>query len=315
MGKVRKVLVLKGGWSREREVSLISGAAIESGLAEAGYEVSSLDVRSKSLGILRDHDFEAAFIALHGGYGENGTLQQQLELRGVTYTGSGPEASSRAMDKPRAKFFFERNEIPTPRWEVLPAEAVEDGDAIDSIIAEFGLPCVVKPDSEGSSIGVSIPADKETFVAALDIVREAGDRVLIEEYIRGRELTVGILEEKALPVVEIEYPATYFDIHSKYESEETKYTVAPRLPEEVTEQVQRLAVAAHEALGCRHFSRVDVLLSEDNQPYVLEVNTIPGFTSHSLLPKAAAGVGISFGELCGRIVVAAEVEREMRIAV
>ncbi len=290
------ITVLAGGPGPEREVSLDSGRAVHAALGRLGHRVEMYDIHADDLSALeRPADF--VFIALHGEFGEDGTLQAELDERGLRYSGSGAEASRLAMDKAAAKERFERAGVATPRYEVV------DSLRLKGLADRFATPAVVKPVSSGSSVDTTVARSAAALErAAAEVVQRYG-RALVEEYIAGRELTVGILGDEALPVCEIRTKREFYNYQAKYLDDDTQYLFDPDLPAGVLEGVQRLSLAAHRALGCRVFSRVDCMLDATTmQPYFLEVNTIPGFTSHSLVPKAAARRGINFDELCQRII-------------
>jgi D-alanine-D-alanine ligase len=281
--------VLKGGVSAEREVSLKSGAAVAGALRALGHEVVEVDVTSEAFEV---PDCEVAFLALHGTFGEDGGVQGYLELLGVPYTGCGVEASRVAFDKNDSKARFAAAGVPTPGYQVLmPGETV-------TIVP----PLVVKPPRQGSSVGVTRVMEASALDAALALARRYQPDVLVEQFVEGRELTVGILGETALPVVHIEPLEGFYDYSNKYTAGRTEYHCPADLPAEVTARVQAAALAAHRSLGCVVYSRVDVLLDAQNAPWVLEVNTIPGMTQTSLLPKAAQAAGLDFGKLCERII-------------
>lgn len=286
------VAVLKGGPSSEREVSLRSGAAVAKGLRACGYRVSEVDVLGTQVDLPPDVD--VVFIALHGTFGEDGQLQALLDVRGVPYTGSGAEASRRAFDKVASKAAFVAAGIPTAAYEVLEAGARPT----------LPWPVVIKPPCEGSSVGIHRVDDAAGWEAAAEDCLRYGDRILVEAYLPGAELTVGVLEGRALPAIQIEAPGNWYGYDAKYvhAGGETRYRVPAPLAPALAARCAALAVAAHEALGCRAVSRVDLRLDAAGAPSVLEVNTIPGFTQpDSLLPKAAAAAGIEFPALCDRI--------------
>ncbi len=284
-----RVAVLMGGPSAEREVSLRSGAAVCAGLRAAGYRVDALDVDGASLHL--PDGIEAVFLALHGHYGEDGTVQDELNGLGMPYTGSGAMASRLAFDKILAKQTLEAAGIPTPAYEVL-----TEPDAL-----RLGLPVVVKPPREGSSIGVHAVHDAADWADAAADVLGHGDRLLVEQFIAGREITVGVIAGLALPTVEIAAPDGWYDYRAKYTKGTSSYTVPAVLEPAQAGACRETALRAFAALGCRGAARVDFRLSEAGVPYVLEINTIPGFTETSLLPMAAAAAGIAFDVLCDRI--------------
>lgn len=285
-----RISVLDGGISAEREVSLRTGAAVVVALRGLGHEVTEVVVESKDFRL--PAGCEVAFIALHGTFGEDGEVQRILEGRGVPYTGCGPASSARAFDKLASKRAFVAAGVPTPEFAVC-------GPGTDR--PPIAPPLVVKPPRQGSSVGVTRVTDASRWRDALDEALRFDDPVLVEKMIVGRELTVGILGDEALPVVEIVPHEGFYDYANKYTAGRTEYQCPASLPGGATGRVQAAALAAHRSLGCEVYSRVDVLLDADGAPSVLEVNTIPGMTETSLLPKAAAASGIPFGDLCERI--------------
>ena len=288
--RFKKVAVLKGGPSAEREVSLRSGAAVANGLREAGYDVVEIDVTDFSLNLPRG--IEAVFIALHGAFGEDGRLQRLLDAQGVPYTGSGADASEAAFDKRLSKKVFVGAGVPTAGYEL-----VRKGGR-----RRMPLPVVVKPSCQGSSIGVHMVFSENEWEAAVSDALTYGDEALVEEYIEGREVTVGIVGDKVLPAVEIVTPGDWYSYRSKYNSGgATRYLVPAPLSEETARGCADAAWETFQALGCRGFGRVDIRLSTDGKVNVLEMNTIPGFTETSLLPKAAKQAGMSFPALCAGI--------------
>jgi len=294
-----KIAVLCGGDSSERDVSLRTGEAVAAALDECGHYVRLIDVRGRTLEELDQNDWDLAYIALHGAFGEDGQVQLMLEMRGIPYTGSGVEASRLAMDKAAAKERFRANGVPTPDFLVL--DDTSPAEERRAAVVGIGFPQVIKPAREGSSFGVTAARSVPEAMKGLADSFAFDDRVLVERMVRGRELTVGILGHRALPIIELEYPGRIFDKHAKYTAGVTRHVIDPDLPEGVGEEVRATALVAHQALGCRDISRVDVMLSEDNIPFVLEVNTIPGMTATSLVPDAARASGIEFDELCETI--------------
>lgn len=294
--KTLDVTVLAGGPGVEREVSLNSGRAVLQALCGLGHRVTLCDVGPNDLSAL-DRPADIFFIALHGEFGEDGTLQALLDVRGLRYCGSGAAASRAAMDKAQAKQRFERAGVPTPAYEITSQDSLHD------LTSRFDLPAVVKPVACGSSVDTSIVRTPDELHSAAAAVVEGYGAALVERYITGPELTVGILGEEALPVCEIRTAREFYDYQAKYNDDDTQYLFDLDLPAELLRRVQTLSLEAHRALGCSVFSRVDWMVdAETLEPYVLEINTIPGFTSHSLLPKAAGRVGIPFDRLCQRIV-------------
>ncbi len=284
-----------GGPSAEREVSLRSGTAVANALTATGARVVPMDVRDETFVIPADVD--VVFLALHGTFGEDGSLQRILQERGITYTGSGPEASALAFDKVAAKQTFVVAGIPTPAY-----EAFENGHVPARRLARLGLPLVVKPTRQGSSVGISIVQQDSELPGACELAGRYDDRLLAEQFIAGRELTVGILDGRPLSIVEIRPKKGFYNYEAKYTKGETDYLVPAALDRSIESQAKSLALRAHDCLGCRDYSRVDLMLTQTGELYVLEVNTIPGFTETSLLPKSARASGIEFPDLCARLV-------------
>ncbi len=291
-----RVGVLAGGPSNERDISLRSGKAVHNALLEEGLDAILLDVKDNVREIVEKSRIDVAFIALHGRFGEDGTIQKMLEDADIPYTGSGVEASRLALDKIASKEAFLRQGIPVPRYVVF-----EKGRFNIDETDKLGYPIVVKPQLEGSSIGLSIVSEKKLLKEAADKAFQYGGRIILEEYIRGRELTVGILDDKALPVIEIVTKSHLYDYSAKYKDPSTQYLVPAPIDRVSYENARQLGSAAHSALGCSSFSRVDMMMDNLRKILVLEVNTIPGMTERSLLPKAAAATGLRFGELCVKI--------------
>mgnify|MGYP001562277712 FL=1 len=301
--KLGKIGVLMGGPSAERDISLKSGKAVCEALGQLGQDVRPIDIltdnRQENIRLLKSYKIDCVFLALHGRFGEDGTIQGILESLEIPYTGSGILASRLAMDKIASRQIFERGGLSVPKYKVFERAA----HPLKIQMPEgFGLPLVVKPVQQGSSIGLSIVRAKDCWDAAVEAAFEFDERIVVEEYIAGRELTVGILDEQALPVIEIIPKKTFFDFEAKYTTGLTEYVVPAKLDESVALKTQLRALLAHKLLGCFGCSRVDIILDSNNQQRILEVNTIPGMTSTSLLPKAAGIVGIGFGELCLRLI-------------
>jgi len=292
---MKKVVVLMGGTSNEREVSLKSGAAVEKALRESGYDVEPVVLERDSLDSL-PADTKLAFIALHGGYGENGGVQADLDKRGVSYTGPGAAASRIAMDKILTKQLLQEADVPSAPFEIL-----KEGDELKNL----SLPVVVKPPREGSSFGLSKVIRSEDLAAAVEDACRAdgsGD-ALVEAYIPGREWTVSVLGGQALPLVEILAPDGWYGFEEKYTKGVTQFVIPEGLEDQpLITKAQRYALLSFKALGCRGVSRVDFRVSPAGELFVLEVNTVPGMTSTSLLPQAAAKAGITFNELCSKLV-------------
>jgi D-alanine-D-alanine ligase len=298
-----KVVVLKGGVSAEREVSLVTGSQVEAALSEAGFPVASVDTAASDfVERIDDSGADVAFICLHGRFGEDGTMQGLLELVGMPYVGSGVLASAMAMDKRVSKLVFEASGIPTPAAVFI--ERGHDWD-VEAVVAAVGRDAVVKPSREGSAIGVSIVHDPADLPAAVALGLEHDDTVVVERFVEGVEITVGVIgtdEPFALPTLEIVPEHDFYDYESKYEPGMSTHIIPARIPEDARLRSQELALASHRVLGCVGVSRVDLIVPDGEEPTVLEVNTIPGMTTTSLLPEAAQAAGIAFPELCARLV-------------
>jgi D-alanine-D-alanine ligase len=298
-----KVGVLFGGRSAEREVSLKSGAMVLKALQGRGVDAHAFDPAERGLDALQAERFERVFIALHGRYGEDGTLQGALELMGVPYTGSGVLASSLAMDKWRTKLVWHAAGIPTPRYDLLHADT-----DFAAVVQRLGLPIMVKPANEGSSIGMSKVKRAEDLAAAYALAAKYDPIVIAEQFIEGIELTAGVLGSDPLPVIKLETAREFYDYEAKYISDDTRYILPCGLDAAAEAAVQAGVLRAFDALGCRGWGRVDLMMDRDARPYFLEVNTSPGMTDHSLVPMAARHAGIPFDELCVRILASARLE-------
>lgn len=337
-----KIAVLAGGYSTERAVSAISGIMVANALTERSHKVALCDpyfgfskdlahafcyeirpiptltqvtpdlIALRKLGggrndVIAESVFpllqaaDVTFLALHGGDGENGVLQAILDAHGICYTGSNAIASALAMDKIQSKQYFQKAGIPTAPWLAFPKDS-SIKEATEQILSTLGLPCVIKPCHGGSSIGVTIVQDKSALFPALNLAFAGGDAVLAEQYLIGREISVGILGQTALPAVEILPLKGFYDYQNKYQSGCTQEICPAPLCDTAKSNVEHTALATFHTLGLRDYGRVDLILSKDHTVYVLEANTLPGMTSSSLLPQGAAAVGISFGELCERII-------------
>ena len=301
------IAVLAGGPSNEREISLRSGRAVHAALSREGVEAIFVDMHDDIDAVIRAYPMDVAFLALHGRFGEDGTVQRALEAAGIPYTGSGPEASRRALDKIKSKAIFVRNGIPTPHYLVYQAGTTRLED-----LAVLGLPVVVKPHAEGSSIGLGVARTKQELREAIDRALAFDSRLVVEEFIDGRELTVGILEEEPLPTVEIVTRGHLYDYAAKYNDPDTRYLAPAPIDPAISRAAGRIARRAHRAIGCRSFSRVDMMLDRTGGLFVLEVNTIPGMTERSLLPKAAAVAGCDFSALCVRLIRNALTSRQVK---
>lgn len=330
------IAVFLGGISTERDISIRSGIAIFKALKSLNHNAIFIDPAFGMQGIfstldeiyqlpsyseikfdeypqrkylevmnhsiLNSTDF--CFIALHGKFGEDGTIQTLLELKGIPYSGSGPKASAIGMDKNLSKIIFSATGVPTPRWTIVRASEIENFELCEELRKEFGKKMVIKPNDQGSTVGTSIIFDGnlDDIKAGLDYAGQFSNLILVEDYIEGREITVGILGQQALPIVEIIPQSGFYDFEHKYTLGKTEYICPAELPEEVSEFIQETALVAYRAIGCKGFARVDFRLNEDFEPFVLEINTIPGFTETSLVPKAAKAIGIEFPELCQWII-------------
>lgn len=288
-----KVAVLFGGSSAEREVSLMSGSAVLAALQAAGVDAHAFDPAERDLHILKEEGFERAFIALHGRGGEDGTVQGALELMGIPYTGSGVMASALSMDKWRTKMVWLAAGLPTPRYAIL--EIDTDWDAV---VAELGLPIFVKPVHEGSSMGATKVVEAGQLRAAWELAARYDRLVIAEEFIAGAELTAPFLEDRALPLVRIVAPDGNYDYQHKYFTDDTRYDCPCGLPAAQEAELQALVMKCARVLGCRGWGRADLILSEDGRPYLLEMNTSPGMTGHSLVPMSARVAGLDFTALC-----------------
>jgi len=304
MSEFGRVAVLMGGPSAEREISFLSGNAVLAALKDQGVDAHAFDPKERPLSDLAALHFDRAFIALHGRFGEDGTVQGALETMGIPYTGSGVMASALAMDKWRTKLIWLASGIPTPRYRMIDART----DPMQ-LVAELGLPLIVKPSREGSTIGVTKVTTVDGNEVRLAVAEAAkhDDLVLAEEFVEGQELTVSILEDRALPLIRIEAPGGNYDYHNKYFSNDTRYYCPSGLEPQLESLIQASSLAAYRILGCRGWGRVDLILKADGTVQFLEVNTSPGMTGHSLVPMAAKVAGISFPELCIAILRGAHV--------
>jgi D-alanine-D-alanine ligase len=298
-----KVAVVMGGIGEERDISIQSGTCVADALRQAGVNTVTADIAPDNMDILEDRSIDIFFLALHGRFGEDGQLQQILEDKSLVYTGSGPAASRLAFDKIASKKAFAQAGIATPQAiEFSPDTSIQK---LEKQLEQFAGRYVIKPVRQGSSIGISITTDlHEAVTAARKTADKFGD-CMIEKFITGRELTVGVLLGQPLPIIEIRSSTGFYDYHAKYVDEQTEFLFDTIKDPALTAKINAAALGCFNALGCRHFARVDIILGRDNVPYALEVNTIPGFTSHSLLPKAAAKTGFSMSDLCVKIIEAA----------
>jgi len=293
------ITLLCGGISAEKEISKLTGTQIAEALRTVGHRVWQSDIAPDNLAALDRRPCDLIFPALHGVFGEDGQLQTLLEERGVPFVGSGSAASRMGMDKAATKSCLLEHTVPTPDWQVVYKHKFKDNWTPATGV---GYPCVIKPISEGSSVGIKVCMTLEQARRHLAETLPQYGAMLVERFIEGFELTVGILDDRTLPAIWIKPATEFYDFEAKYKREDTQYIFDIPLAEPVLEQVRRVALATHRFLGCRHLSRVDVMVDRHTEEaYVLEINTMPGFTSHSLVPKAAAQAGIEFTELCDRL--------------
>jgi D-alanine-D-alanine ligase len=301
-----RVVVLKGGRSLERSVSLRSGARVEDSLGRLGHDVVAIDASADLMPRLREAAPDVAFVAMHGRDGEDGTIQELLEIAGIPYTGSGPAACARATDKVLAKHLMIEAGIPTPPFFAFNETAFRElgaAEALPAIEERLAFPIVVEPANGGSALGIKFARSAEDVPGALVAAFSYDSKVLLERHVEGRDLAVSILDGEALPVVEaVPRDEAFYDFEARYEIGRTDFVCPADLPPDVTARAQELAVAVYRLLGCRGFARVDLMLGADGEPTVLEANAIPGLTETSLLPQAAEAEGITFDALVGRIV-------------
>jgi D-alanine-D-alanine ligase len=302
MTRFGKVAVLLGGRSAEREISLLSGNAVLGALRASGVDAHPFDPAQRSVFELSSDRFDRVFISLHGRYGEDGTVQGALELLGMPYTGSGVAASALSMDKVRTKMVWVAGGVPTPAWEVLTA----DSDPV-AVADKLGLPLIVKPGREGSTLGLTKVTSVEQIAAAYDHAASFDALVLAEQFIQGRELTAGFLGDQALPLIRIEAPQGNYDYQNKYFSDDTRYHCPCGLDAALEREIQAMTMRAAALLGCEGWGRADLILQDDGSVRFLEMNTSPGMTGHSLVPMAAKQAGLSFEQLVLRILEMAHV--------
>jgi len=303
---MKKVLVLMGGMSEEREVSLNSGKGVYEALLEKGYAAEALDLGRDNLGKIAEINPDVVFIALHGRYGEDGTVQGMLDLMGIPYTGSGVAASAVCMDKVLTKKLLIHDAFPTAEFVVLDSSSfVFQPDILQSFIGKFGFPVVVKAPTQGSSIGTYIVKEETGLKDAIDLTFELGSQVLVERFIDGDLLTVAVVgnqDVRVLPVIEIVSQNDFYDYESKYTPGMCEHIIPARISDEVREKVENIAAGCYKSLGCRGTARIDFIVDRQGKPYILEVNTIPGMTGMSLVPDAAKAVGISYADLVDMLV-------------
>jgi len=291
-----RVAVLMGGYSAERDISLKSGMAVFEALKRKGVDAQAVDVDRNFMTHFQPEQYERAFIVLHGRGGEDGVIQAVLELYGIPYTGSGVTGSAIAMDKARSKQLWSGIGLPTPAFVMLQ----EDMDA-QQVIEQVGLPLIVKPVHEGSSLGMTKVAELSQLTAAWKSAADLDHDVMAEHWIEGDEFTVAVVDSEALPVIRLETPREFYDYQAKYEADDTRYICPCGLEPEKEEEIQQLALQAFKSTGASGWGRVDVMTDKDQQPWLIEVNTVPGMTDHSLVPMAAKAANITFDDLVLRI--------------
>jgi D-alanine-D-alanine ligase len=312
-----KVAVLFGGTSAEREISILSGTGVLEALRSRGVDAHAFDPAERDLVELKREGFARCFIALHGRHGEDGTVQGALELLGIPYTGSGVMASSVAMDKVMTKRIWQADGLPTPKYVRLAADQ-QSREQIMAVPDVLGLPVIVKPPREGSSIGVTKVEGYSQMQDAVALSAKYDADVLCEEFIEGEEVTCAVLghglDAQALPVVRIAAPEGAYDYQNKYFTDDVKYHCPSGLPEAEEKEIQRLTLAAYRTLGCRGWGRSDVMIrASDRKPFLLEMNTSPGMTTHSLVPMSARAVGIAYEDLCVRVLASAALDSEGKV--
>ncbi len=288
----RKIGVLLGGDSNEREISLLSGEAIFCALYDCGLNVVKIDVANNPQRTIKKEGIDIAFIALHGRGGEDGTIQRLLDELNIPYTGSDAVSSFNTFDKIKTKEILKLNKIPTPDFKIV------NNNNWEKEVLNFSFPLFIKPVDDGSSIGVFLINSYQELKQKLNSVFKLYDIYMIEERIEGREITVGILNNRALPIIELRPKNVFYDFNAKYTSGKTDYLVPASFPMRDYKYYQKIALKTHKALGARDFSRIDIMVDKKGRPFVLELNSIPGFTQLSLLPKAAKNIGIDFDKLC-----------------
>jgi len=300
-----KVAVLRGGRSAEREVSLRSGAQVEQALAARGHAVAGIDPDLTTWDVLRDGGFDCVFNALHGRLGEDGTVQGMLELLGLPYTGSGVLASALCMDKARANAMMAAAGLRIPMFEEMEIKEGVAAEVVEQVVATYGLPVVIKPVREGSTIGLTIAKDSDEVASGLVLAARYDRRVMIQKFAAGTEITVGVLatpELQVLPTLEIVSDNPVYDYDAKYTAGKSHHIIPARISERAQADASEAAKRAFVELGCAGMARVDIIVDEHSNPWVLEVNTVPGLTEVSLLPDAAKAAGISFDEMCQRLI-------------
>ncbi len=300
-----KILVLAGGISNEREVSLSSGKSVADALITAGHTVITADISPDNLTALDKNDYDIVFPVLHGVFGEDGQLQKILEEKKIPFVGSGSKASSLAMDKWASKLLFEQNGISVTKGKLLPADDYSQlpfAETAEKLISEMGLPIVLKPVSDGSSVGVYKVNDISELTSILETYFDRFGDCLAEKFNSGNEYTVGIVCDQVLPIIQILPAVDFYDYEAKYQRDDTRYEYDVDLSEDAKNAMCSSALRAYQLLGCKDLTRIDFMMESGSEPELMEVNTLPGFTDHSLVPKAAQKIGISMPELCDKIV-------------
>ena len=291
-----KILVLMGGWSNEREISLISGQYVFDSLISLGLDAVKLDLRKDNVGSIKEINPDRVFIVLHGKGGEDGEIQFFLETLGIPYTGSGSKSSEICMNKRNTKNILIEEKILTPAY-----QKIDENTTVEYIEKHFQYPFVVKPSTEGSSIGVYIVEDRQSYLNAINENLKISNDIIIEQYIDGNEYTVALVGNIALPVIKLVPPGKFYDYEAKYNSNDTKYICPSELSDNVEEELKKISLKCFKVLNCKGWGRVDIILDSKNKPWIIELNTVPGMTKNSLVPMAAKQVNISFDELVLKI--------------
>ena len=304
-GRVMRIAVLQGGRSAEREVSLRSGAQVAAALRTRGHEVDPVDLDAESWNLLRDGGYDAVFVALHGRLGEDGTVQGMLELLDLPYTGSGVLASALCIDKTKVNQLLSAAGLPVPDFEELRQSSGVDAAEVDRLVSKFGLPLVVKPVREGSTIGLTIANDADAVASGLVLAARYDRRVLVQRFVAGTEITVGVIATptvEVLPSLEITYENETYDYDAKYTAGKSHHIIPARIPEPARRRAAELARESFELLGCDGMARVDMIVDDAGEPWILELNTVPGLTEVSLFPDTCRAAGVEFDQLCSRLV-------------
>ena len=291
-----KILVLMGGWSNEREISLISGQYVFDSLISLGLDAVKLDLRKDNVGSIKEINPDRVFIVLHGKGGEDGEIQFFLETLGIPYTGSGSKSSEICMNKRNTKNILIEEKILTPAY-----QKIDENTTVEYIEKHFQYPFVVKPSTEGSSIGVYIVEDRQSYLKAINENLKISNDIIIEQYIDGNEYTVALVGNIALPVIKLVPPGKFYDYEAKYNSNDTKYICPSELSDNIEEELKKISLKCFKVLNCKGWGRVDIILDSKNKPWIIELNTVPGMTKNSLVPMAAKQVNISFDELVLKI--------------